>query len=522
MRPRLEMRPTAAWAGLLFVFAACAPIPPPADESVADFPRLAAREAVAAGYGRIVERYLDTLTVEAVALEGMRGLASLDPSITVARRGDSIEVGAGDRAVGRFKAADPDDVGGWASLTVDVAAASRSASREMRQASVEKIYEAIFDGALANLDIFSRYAGAEEAREHRAKRDGFGGIGVSYGISDGVLKITSIMADTPAQAAGLRVGDIITQIDGESTENLNSHNVLDRLRGPMRSRIELVIKRIGEAAPRIVYLDRALIVPVTVTARREKGILTAQITSFNQNTAISLADIVEAAMAARSDRLRGIVLDMRGNPGGLLKQAIRVADLFLNEGDIMDTQGRHPDSFQHYEATGADIAKGLPLVVLIDGRSASSAEIVAAALQDRGRAIVVGTTSFGKGTVQTVIRTPNDGEITLTWSRLLTPSGYALHGLGVRPNVCTSGLVGEDLTAINRVLTGEASAGEAMRAWRRVGLGDQKTRDALRMECPGERRRDEIENRIADRLITDPVLYAHALDLGSSVAAASP
>ena len=520
MRHLLKIRPTAVWAGLLLVLFSCTPMAPPEAVSGADFPRLAARETVAFGYGRIVERHLDSLAVEAVALEGMRGLASLDPSIVVARQGDSVSVSLGERTLGRFKAPKAGDVSGWASLTVDVAVAGRAASREMRGAGIEKFYEAIFDGALANLDIFSRYAGADEAREIRAKREGFGGIGVNYALTGGLLRITRVMADTPAIAAGLREDDVITHIEGQPTAEMTAQTVLDLLRGPVRSRVSLTIQHKDGTAPILVSLDRALIVPTTVTAQTANGIFNAQITSFNQNTANSLSELIDAALSTPSRPLRGIVLDMRGNPGGLLRQAIRVADLFLNDGDIIDTQGRHPDSFQHYEATGKDVARGLPLIVLIDGRSASAAEIVAAALQDRGRAIVVGTTSYGKGTVQTVIRTPNDGEITLTWSRLLTPSGYALHGLGVRPNICTSGLVGEELTAINRALSGEASAAEAVKAWHRVGLYDQKSRDALRSECPAERRRDDIESRIAHRLIADPVFYAHALDLASSLAAA--
>lgn len=520
MQYRFHLRHAVPAAGLLLFLAACAPLPPPGAEDSAEFPRGQARETLAFGYGRIVEKYLDALTADTIAMEGIRGLASLDPSMTIARNGTDITIHHGDRHIVRYKAPEAQDVPSWAALTVDIAAAGRSVSQEMRQAGIEKIYEAVFDGALSNLDIFSRYAGPEEARENRAKRDGFGGIGVNYVASAAGLRITQIMPGTPAEAAGLRKDDVITHIDGDATASMTSQTVTERLRGPLRSRVNLIVQRQEEATPRFVSLDRGLIIPATVTAKTTNGVLNIQIASFNQNTAASLSDSVEAALALPGRPPRGIVLDMRGNPGGLLRQAIRVADLFLNEGDIIDTQGRHPDSFQHYEATGKDIARNLPLVVLTDGRSASAAEIVAAALQDRGRAIVVGTTSFGKGTVQTIIPFPNDGEVTLTWSRLMTPSGYALHGLGVRPNICTSGLNGEDLAAINRVLAGEASAGESVKAWHRVGLYDQKSRDALRQECPAERRRDDIENRIAHRLIADPVLYAHALDLASTQAAA--
>ena len=156
------------------------------------------------------------------------------------------------------------------------------------------------------------------------------------------------------------------------------------------------------------------------------------------------------------------MLDLRGNPGGLLKQSIKVADLLLTQGKIISTRGRHADSIHNYEAGGHDLAFGLPVLVLVDGKSASAAEIVAAALQDRDRAVVIGTSSFGKGSVQTVIRLPNDGEITLTWSKLVAPSGYLLHGLGVRPAICTSGGVQESvvliIVAIESVMLGEDTA----------------------------------------------------------------
>ena len=191
---------------------------------------------------------------------------------------------------------------------------------------------------------------------------------------------------------------------------------------------------------------------------------------------------------------KGLVLDLRGNPGGLLKQSIEVADLFLTQGQIVRTHGRHPDSEQRYEAGGEDIAHGLPLVVLVDGKSASAAEIIAAALQDHGRAVVIGTSSFGKGTVQTVIRLPNDGEITLTWSRLVTPSGYVLHGLGVMPDIFTSGAAGN--------------------------VRKEKQGRDLRAACPAERRRKALEIEVARRLLSDRALYGRALDLTAATSQA--
>jgi len=199
---------------------------------------------------------------------------------------------------------------------------------------------------------------------------------------------------------------------------------------------------------------------------------------------------------------------MRGNPGGLLDQSVSVAGLFMSNGRIVSTRGRNPGSLQIFDAASSDIAGGLPMVVLINGGSASAAEIVAAALQDSGRAIVVGSASFGKGTVQTVLRLPNDGELTLTWARLITPAGYILHEHGVVPNVCTSG-VSDDEQSIATVISQSAAINAgALRP--RVTL-DEPGWLRLRGTCPTQSGDHEIEVETAKRLLVDPSLYAHII-----------
>lgn len=504
----------AAWLA-----AACAPVrpPPPADAVSPLFtqqlPERPDAEIFAAGYASITEKYIDAVPAATLAMEGMRGLGAIDPALTVRRAGDVIVLAASEHTIARFPAPADDDVEGWAALTAKVSAAGRRTSKALRTASDEKLYEAVFDGVLSSLDIFSRYAGAEEARRNREKRDGFDGIGIRIRMKAGAARVTQVMADTPAARAGLRKGDSITHVDGVSVRDFKRHDVVERLRGPSHSRVALTVRREGVAGPLALVMERRHIVLPTVTERRDHGIVFLTITSFNQRTAASVAAKLTKALDGLAGSPKGLVLDLRGNPGGLLKQSIEVADLFLSRGQIVRTHGRHPDSEQRYDAGGEDMAHGLPLVVLVDGKSASAAEIVAAALQDHGRAVVIGTTSFGKGTVQTVIRLPNDGEITLTWSRLVTPSGYVLHGLGVMPGICTSGAAGNVRKLIAAVFGGKVKIATARANWRTAGLGEKKRRRSLRAACPAERRRKAVEIEVARRLLGDRTLYGRALDL---------
>ena len=272
--------------------------------------------------------------------------------------------------------------------------------------------------------------------------------------------------------------------------------------------------------PLRIDIERAHIVPTTVYASYRDGLVILRVTGFNKGTASDLAEELRKARVALGASIRGVVLDLRGNPGGLLKQSVKVADLFLSEGQIVSTRGRHPNSLQYFEAGGSDLAQGLPIAVLVDGKSASAAEIVAAALQDQGRAVVIGTSSFGKGTVQTVIRLPNDGEITLTWSRLVTPSGYALHGLGVRPSVCTSGATGDAAAVIAQTLSERVKTAATLDAWRRVETHSMKERAAIRASCPAERRKNKFDLDLASALLVDRAQYARALDLVGGTAEA--
>jgi len=265
--------------------------------------------------------------------------------------------------------------------------------------------------------------------------------------------------------------------------------------------------------PAGILLPMTVVVLISVA---KDGVLYLKVSGFNQDTARALAEAIDKGRQEIGERMTGVVLDLRGNPGGLLKQSVKVADLLLTQGQIISTRGRHADSIHYYEAGGRDLAFGLPVIVLVDGKSASAAEIVAAALQDRDRAVVVGTASFGKGSVQTVIRLPNDGEITLTWSRLYAPSGYSLHGLGVLPAICTSGVKDDARAVIRLRLAERARTAEALGAWRLSAAFDDTKRGKLRNVCPSQRRRDALEIEMARQLIVDQALYAEALNMSAA------
>jgi carboxyl-terminal processing protease len=242
--------------------------------------------------------------------------------------------------------------------------------------------------------------------------------------------------------------------------------------------------------------------------KRDGDAVTIRITGFNQGTARQVEESVEEAKAAYGKSLKGIILDLRGNPGGLLDQAVAISELFLAQGDILSTQGRHPRSRQKYRASGSDVADGLPMVVLINGGSASASEIVAGALQDNRRALLVGTASYGKGSVQTVIRLPNDGELTITWARMYSPLGFPLNKFGIMPSVCTSEVSGDPDALMKELRAGAASPGAALAQRRAANEKGESGAEALRKTCPARTLDTEADLKVAEQLIDDPPLYA--------------
>ncbi|MEO3429687.1 S41 family peptidase [Pelagibius sp. CAU 1746] len=465
-----------------------------------------------AGYGNVSDIYIDEVPVQDLAVAGMQSLASIDPALGVQLEGERLRVSYDGQAMASFPLAAPDDAESWGALTAAVISVSRYHSRDLETAEPEIIYEAVFDGLLTQLDNFSRYAGRETARENRASRDGFGGIGVRIRlIEEGVL-VLSVMEDTPAMAAGLHEDDVIVAIDGESVEGLSQHEAVNRLRGRIGSEVQLAIERNAGPEPLTLAVVRSHIVPQTVSYHREGNLGYIKMTGFNKRTADSLRESIRQAQDEIGGDLRGFILDLRGNPGGLLEQAVSVSDVFVTHGRIVSIHGRHTDSHQYYPAKSGDLTENLPLVVLIDGGSASASEIVAAALQDSGRAVLVGSSSYGKGTVQTVLPLPNTGEFILTWARFHAPSGYALHRRGVLPDVCTTSNNAQTSADVLTLIHSGALPLAADLRRRDVDINDDAAVEEFRAHCPArEDDNAEIDLTVARQLLEEPGLYARTL-----------
>ncbi len=302
----------------------------------------------------------------------------------------------------------------------------------------KKLIEAAINGMLTSLDPHSSYLPPDDAADMRVQTRGeFGGLGIEVTQEDGFVKVVSPMDGTPAAEAGVQAGDFITHVDGESVLGLNLDEAVDKMRGPVGSEIVITVVREGEEEPFDISIIRDTITLTAVRTRREGDTVVLRVTTFNDQTYPNLEEGLakEVEAAGGKDKVNGIVLDLRNNPGGLLTQAIKVADAFLDKGEIVSTRGRNAADGERYNATEGDLSDGKPIVVLINGGSASASEIVAGALKDHRRAVVVGTKSFGKGSVQTVMPLRGDGAMRLTTARYYTPSGRSIQALGVSPDI---------------------------------------------------------------------------------------
>lgn len=320
-----------------------------------------------------------------------------------------------------------------------------------------KLIDAAISGMLTSLDPHSSYLNAKSFRDMQVQTRGeFGGLGIEVTMENGVIKVVTPIDDTPAYKAGVQAGDLITHLDKEQIRGLTLGQAVEKMRGRVKTPLVLTIVRKGKEEPFDITVIRDIIRIKSVRFRQEKDVGYIRITTFNEQTQKGVEKAIAELKKTLGADLKGYVVDLRNNPGGLLDQAISVSDTFLDRGEIVSTRGRNADETQRYNARSGDRVEGKPIVVLINGGSASASEIVAGALQDHKRAKIIGTRSFGKGSVQTIIPLGSNGAIRLTTARYYTPSGQSIQAKGITPDIVVEQDVPEDQKA-RTTLRGEAS-----------------------------------------------------------------
>ena len=385
----------------------------------------------------------------------------------------------------------------------------RIRSQYVEEVDEAELIEAAINGMLTSLDPHSSYMSPKAAADMRVQtRGGFGGLGIEVTQQDGFVKVVSPIDGTPADAAGIEAGDFITHVDGETVLGLTLNQAVEMMRGPVGSEIIITVVREGEDEPFDVSIIRDTIKLTAVRSRVEGSSVVLRITTFNDQTYPNLSDGIAKQVEELGgiDNVNGFVLDLRNNPGGLLSQAIRVSDAFLEKGEIVSTRGRDPQDGDRYNASPDDLAEGKPIVVLINGGSASASEIVAGALQDHRRAVVVGTRSFGKGSVQTVMPLGGDGAMRLTTARYYTPSGRSIQALGVSPDI---------IVEQPRRKENEEAKDEDGTSQRRseADLRGSLLNDSLSDEEIKQIETDQAEAELAAKLRNDDFQLSYAIDL---------
>lgn len=321
-------------------------------------------------------------------------------------------------------------------LTVLGDAIAKIRSSYVEPVDEEKLIEAAVNGMLQSLDPHSAFLPPERVKQMQVSiRGEFGGLGIEVTMENGYVKVVTPIDDTPAARAGVQPNDLLTHIDGTSVQGLTLTEAVKEMRGAVGTDIVLTVNRAGVPEAFDITITRAVIKVQSVRARAEGNVAYVRITSFTEQTESGLRKSMKKLKDEIGDDIAGVILDLRNNPGGLLDQAIAVSDAFLDRGEIVSTRARDVSAIERYNAKPGDLATGLPIIVLINGGSASASEIVAGALQDHKRAILMGTTSFGKGSVQSIMQLGGGNQLKLTTARYYTPSGNSIQATGIIPDI---------------------------------------------------------------------------------------
>jgi carboxyl-terminal processing protease len=448
------------------------------------FDRSMAGRVFATALAFATPRTLDAATPEQLTEWGLQGINALDESLRVERQGKFIRLFNGDRLLASRIAPAEDDSSGWGRLAAEFNAAAFAGSAVLRRAEAPALVQSFFDEMFNHLDPYSRYVPPAPAASVRDRLSLDAGPGMRLVRRGGFVVVATVVPAGPGDVAGIRVGDRLLSVDGRGVRGLNVGQVTNLLTGAAGEERRLRVRGL-DGIVRTVPMTLDYVPPETVFAHRDGGVLTLRVTEFDGNTALRLSQEIEAGMAA-APRPGAVVVDLRGNRGGLLRQAVTAVALFAEQGVIASTAGRDPQATHDWRIEdGGDLTHGARLLVLVDGRTASAAEIMAAALADLGRAVVIGSTTFGKGLVQTITSLPDGGELYITWSRVLAPKSWPIQTLGVMPQLCTSRGEAEQNRELDELAAGRAPLAAAIAKTRaaRAPLPAAQAQE-LRLPCP--------------------------------------
>ncbi len=461
----------------------------------------------------ISPRSLQPLTIPQMTIWGLNGLAALDPDLNTTLQDGEIRLYGPDQLIIAVPAPASNDAIAWGQAAAHVASAAYAASPALQQAGTQGLISSFFDELFNHFDPYSRYEAPFQAAQDQLMVTGLAGTGLTFTRDGNNVVVASVAADSPAENAGIAPGAILLAMDGKPVWPGEVQKLNDAMSGIFGSSTVLHMADPADPThPQDVTLSRAFIPPNTVFGLPAPlpGIVALKITSFNEGTSAQFSSFIAAAMSAEPPPT-GLLIDLRGNRGGILRQAVLVADSLLPAGPIAQAAGRDPDADQNFAAEGSDLTNGLKIVVLVDGQTASAAEILSAALSDNGRAVIVGSETLGKGLVQTVTTLPDGGELYVTWSRVLAPRGWPLQTLGVLPQVCTS--LGPDAlqTELNDLTKGDNLMRPALAQARaiRAPAGVDAIL-ALRDTCPADVGSD-LDMSAAAFLLAHPAAYQAAL-----------
>lgn len=459
----------------------------------------------------IAPRALDAVSIQQLAIWGLRGITTLDATLSPSLADGIVTLRRGTTMLFQRPAPAVNSADGWGSLVSDLAATAWTNSPALQAGGSQALITTFFDELFNHLDPYSRYVAPEAADEDRARRSGEAGAGLLISQVRKNFVVQTVNADGPAAEAGVVAGDQIVAVDDQPTRGEDLDTVLGWISGLEGTDVTLTIRsRAGRV--RKVELERVVLPPETVFGSRIGEVITLRISGFSSDTDQRFGRELERQLGRASvATLKGIVVDLRGNRGGLLRQAVAATDMLLDSGTIATTAGRNPQAAHEWVADHADVAGSKPVIVLVDGRTASAAEIMAGALAGQGRAVVVGSSTLGKGLVQTIATMPDGGELFVSWSRVLAPGGWPYQGLGVLPQVCTS--LGKDEVAdqLAGLEKGDLRLQQALQRHRaaRAPVPPAEVVEQ-RAACPAAEGKDQ-DVTVARYLLTHPNAYGTAL-----------